>query len=36
MFLRGDGISHSNTVHLIVSLSKTDCPIYQEEELTSV
>ena len=36
MFLRGDGVSHSNAVHLIVSLSKTDCPIYQEEELTSV
>ena len=36
IFLRGDGVSHSNTVHLIVSLSKIDRPIYQEEELTSV
>ena len=26
IFLRGDGVSHSNTVHLIVSLSKIDCP----------
>ena len=36
MFLRKDGVSDSNTVHLIVSLSKIDCFIYQEEELTSV
>ena len=26
IFLTGDGVSHSNTVHLIVSPSKTDCP----------
>ena len=25
------GVSHSNTMHLIVNLSETDCPIYQEE-----
>ena len=31
IFLRGSGVLHSNTVHLIVSFSKTDCPIYQEE-----
>ena len=36
IFLKGNGVSHSNTVHLIVSLSKIDRPIYQEEELTSV
>ena len=36
IFLRGDGVSHSNTVHLIVSLSKIDCPIYREEERSSV
>ena len=34
IFSRGDGVSHSNTVYL--SLSKIDCPIYQEEELSSV
>ena len=31
IFLRGCGAFHSYTVHLIVCLSKTDCPIYQEE-----
>ena len=36
MFVRRYGVSHSNAVHLIVCLSKIDCPIYQEEELTSV
>ena len=35
MFVRGDGVSHNNTVHLIVSLSKIDYPIYEEEKLTS-
>ena len=32
IFLRGSGgVSHSNTMHLIVSLSNIDHPIYQEE-----
>ena len=31
IFFRGSGVSHSNTVHLRVSLSKIECPIYQEE-----
>ena len=31
IFLKGSCVSHSNTMHLIVSLSKIDCPIYQEE-----
>ena len=31
VFLKGSGASHSNLVHVIVSVSKTDCPIYQEE-----
>ena len=35
MFVRGEGVFHSNTVHLIV-LSKKDYPIYQEEKLNSV
>ena len=30
-FLSESGVSHSNTMHLIVSLSKIDSPIYQEE-----
>ena len=30
-FLNGSDASHSNLLHVIVSLSKTDCPIYQEE-----
>ena len=36
IFLRVDCVSHGNTVYLTVSLSQIDCPIYQEEELTSV
>ena len=35
IFLRGSGPTHSYTVHLIVSLSKIDCPIYQRGELTA-
>ena len=31
IFLRGSGTSYSYTVHLIVSVSKIDCPIYQEK-----
>ena len=33
IFLRESGVSHSYTVSLIESLSKRDCPIYQEENL---
>ena len=33
---KGNGVSHSNTVHLIASLSKVGCPIYPEDELTSL
>ena len=32
IYLMGSGLSHSNTVHLIVSLSKINYPIYQEDE----
>ena len=31
IFLNRSGTSHSNLVHVIVRLSKTNCPIYQEE-----
>ena len=31
IFLRRSGVSHSNTMHLIVNPSKIDYPIYQEE-----
>ena len=31
IFLNRSGASHSNLLHVIVSLSKTECPIYQEE-----
>ena len=31
IFFMRTGVSHSNTVNQIVSLSKIDCPIYQEE-----
>ena len=30
-FWRSGGVSHSNTMHLIVNLSKIDSPIHQEE-----
>ena len=35
IFLRGSGATHSYTVHLIVSLSKIDCTIYQRGEPTA-
>ena len=31
IFLRGSGVSHSSKVHRIVSLSKINCTIYQED-----
>ena len=31
IFLNRSGASHIDLLHVIVSLSKTDCPIYQEE-----
>ena len=31
IFFSGSGVSHNNTVHLKVNLSKMDCPIYQKE-----
>ena len=31
MFLKKSGASHGSLVHVKVSISKTDCPIYQEE-----
>ena len=32
-FFRESDVSHSDTVYLIVSFSKIDCPIYPEENL---